>query len=144
MAQNKGEIIQVIGPVIDVSFEKSGGELPGIYDALEIKRNDGSTLVVECQQHIGEYTVRCIALDATDGIRRGMEVVATGAAIRIPIGNQVKGRVLNVIGDPIDGMKDLDKSEGYEIHKKPPEYTDLSTSTEVLYTGIKVIDLIEP
>ena len=144
MAQNKGEIIQVIGPVIDVSFEKSGGELPSIYDALEIKRNDGSTLVVECQQHIGEHTVRCIALDATDGIRRGMEVVATGAAIRIPIGNQVKGRVLNVIGNPIDGMKDLDKSDGYEIHKKPPEYTDLSTSTEVLYTGIKVIDLIEP
>ena len=144
MAQNKGEIIQVIGPVIDVSFEKSGGELPNIYDALEVEKRDGSKLTIECQQHIGEYAVRTIALDATDGIRRGMEVISTGSSIRMPVGNQVRGRLLNVIGNPIDGMETLDKSEGYEIHKNPPEYTELSTQTEVLFTGIKVIDLIEP
>jgi len=144
MAQAKGEIVQVIGPVIDVSFEKSGGELPEIYDALEVQRGEGSMLVLECQQHIGEYTVRTIALDSTDGIRRGMEVLSTGGSIQMPIGEQVRGRLLNVIGNPIDGMEELDKSGGYGIHKSPPDYTDLSTSTEVLFTGIKVIDLIEP
>jgi len=144
MAENVGEIIQVIGPVIDVSFENSGGEVPDIYEALEISRKDGSTLVLETQQHIGEYTVRTIALDATDGIRRGMEVRATGASIRMPIGNQVRGRVLDVTGDPVDGMEPLDKEGGYQVHQGAPEYTELSTETEVLYTGIKVIDLIEP
>ncbi|MFP4619986.1 MAG: F0F1 ATP synthase subunit beta, partial [Bacteroidales bacterium] len=92
MADNKGEIIQVIGPVVDVSFEKSGGELPDIYEALEIFRKDGSRLVLETQQHLGEYTVRAIALDATDGIRRGTEVKATGASLRMPVGDQARGR----------------------------------------------------
>ena len=144
MAEKYGEIIQVIGPVLDVSFEKSGIELPSIYDALEIKRDDGSVVVAECQQHIGEHTVRAIALDATDGLKRGMQVNATGAAIKVPIGEQVKGRLMNVTGDPIDGMDAFDKTGGYEIHKKAPAYTELSTQNEILYTGIKVIDLIEP
>jgi F-type H+-transporting ATPase subunit beta len=144
MAETFGEVTQVIGPVLDISFEKSGGEVPNIYDALEIERTDGSTLVAECQQHIGEHTVRAIALDSTDGLRRGMKVKATGASIKIPIGDQVKGRLLNVIGEPIDGMKSLNKEGGYEIHREAPEYTELSTQEEILYTGIKVIDLIEP
>jgi len=144
MAESKGQIIQVIGPVIDVSFEKTGTDLPNIYDALEIKRIDGSILVVECQQHIGENTVRCIAMDSTDGLQRGMEVFMTGSPIKVPIGQQVRGRLLNVIGEAIDGMPPLNKEGGYQIHNKAPEYVDLTTEKEVLYTGIKVIDLIEP
>ncbi len=144
MAENTGEIVQIIGPVIDVSFENSGGEIPNIYDALEIERDKGETLIVECQQHIGEHTVRAIALDSTDGLSRGMKVKATGASIRMPVGKQLRGRLINVIGNPIDGLQELDKAEGYQIHREAPEYTDLSTQTEILLTGIKVIDLIEP
>ncbi len=140
----KGKISQVIGPVVDVIFEKTGGELPGIHDALEIKKKDGSKLVVECQQHIGENTVRTIAMDSTDGLQRNMEVVSTGSSIKMPVGDQIRGRLLNVIGEPIDGIGELDRSKGYEIHKKAPSYEDLSTETEVFYTGIKVIDLLEP
>lgn len=109
MSKNTGKIIQVIGPVIDVSFEHSGDELPNIHDALEIKREDNTTLVVECQQHIGENTVRCIAMDSTDGLQRGMDVVVTGSPIRVPVGEQVRGRLINVIGDAIDGISELDK-----------------------------------
>jgi F-type H+-transporting ATPase subunit beta len=144
MAQIKGEIIQVIGPVIDVSFEKWGKDLPNIHDALEIKKHDGTLLIIECQQHIGENTVRTIAMDSTDGLTRGMEVIATGASIRMPVGEQIRGRLLNVTGEAIDGMHQLDKSGGYEIHGKPPVFEDLSTEKQVLFTGIKVIDLLEP
>ncbi|MFC2112341.1 F0F1 ATP synthase subunit beta [Bacteroidota bacterium] len=144
MAQIKGEIIQVIGPVIDVSFEQYGDSLPQIHDALEIKRPDGQILIIECQQHIGENTIRAIAMDSTDGLQRGMDVIATGSAIRMPAGDQIKGRLLNVIGDAIDGMEQLDKKGGYEIHNKPPIYEELSTESEVFFTGIKVIDLLEP
>ncbi|MBU8893663.1 MAG: F0F1 ATP synthase subunit beta [Bacteroidales bacterium] len=144
MANNSGKIIQVIGPVIDVSFEKADSGLPNIHDALEIKRDDGSLLIVECQLHTGENTVRCIAMDSTDGLRRGMEVVLTGSPIKVPVGDQVRGRLVNVIGDPIDGIGELDKEGGYQIHSQPPEYVDLTTEKEVLFTGIKVIDLIEP
>jgi F-type H+/Na+-transporting ATPase subunit beta len=144
MSLNTGKISQIIGAVVDVSFEKQGMEMPEIYDALEIKRDDGSVLVVECQQHIGENTVRAIAMDSTDGLRRGMDVVATGAPIVMPIGEQIKGRLMNVTGEAIDGIGPLDKKDGYPIHRKPPKYEDLTTEKEVLYTGIKVIDLIEP
>jgi F-type H+-transporting ATPase subunit beta len=144
MAKNKGVISQVIGPVVDVAFEAAGTEMPNILDALEITREDGSILVVECQQHIGEKTVRAIAMDSTDGLQRGMEVVATGQPITMPIGEQIRGRLMNVTGMPIDGIGPLDKKGGYTIHRKPPKYEDLSTEKEVLYTGIKVIDLIEP
>jgi len=144
MSQNTGKISQIIGPVVDVTFEKQGVEMPDIFDALEIIRNDGTRLVVECQQHIGEKTVRTIAMDSTDGLRRGMEVVATGLPITMPIGEQIKGRLMNVTGEAIDGIGSLDKTGGYPIHRKPPKYEDLSTEKEILYTGIKVIDLIEP
>jgi len=109
MSQNTGKISQIIGPVVDVSFEKQGFDMPDIFDALEIKRDDGSILVVECEQHIGERTVRTIAMDSTDGLRRGMEVVATGLPITMPIGEQIKGRLMNVTGEAIDGIGYLDK-----------------------------------
>jgi F-type H+-transporting ATPase subunit beta len=143
MATNTGKVVQVIGPVIDVSFpdEKS---LPNIYDALEIDRQDGSKLVLEVQQHIGEDTVRTISMDATDGIARGTVVVNTGQAIVMPIGESIKGRLFNVTGDAIDGLGNVDKTNGYPIHRDAPKFEDLSTSKEILYTGIKVIDLIEP
>ena len=144
MAKKTGVISQVIGPVVDVTFEAVGDDMPNILDALEIKRHDGSILVVECQQHIGEKTVRAIAMDSTDGLQRGMEVEATGLPIIMPVGDQIKGRLMNVTGMPIDGLGALDKEGGYPIHRKPPKYEDLSTEKEVLYTGIKVIDLIEP
>jgi len=144
MQENKGEILQVIGPVIDVSFEKSGGKLPDIYDALEIKREDGSTIVLEVEQHIGEDTVRTIAMDSTDGLHRGMDVFQTGAPIKMPIGEKIKGRLLNVVGDTIDGIGEVSKEGGYPIHREPPHFDTLSTDSEILYTGIKVIDLIEP
>jgi F-type H+/Na+-transporting ATPase subunit beta len=142
MAQIKGKVIQVIGPVVDVSFEHAGDEMPTINDALEIIRSTGN-LVIECQQHIGENSIRCIAMDATDGIRRGMEVISTGSPIRMPKGEAALGRLLNVIGNPVDGMEPLPK-DGLEIHNSPPKYEDLVTETEILLTGIKVIDLIEP
>jgi len=144
MANKIGVISQVIGPVVDVTFENAGADMPNILDALEITRKDGTVLVVECQQHIGEKTVRAIAMDSTDGLQRGVEVVATGKPIVMPIGEQIKGRLMNVIGLPIDGLGQLDKKGGYPIHRNPPKYEDLSTEKEVLYTGIKVIDLIEP
>ena len=144
MSNIKGHISQVIGPVVDVSFSRAGEEMPAILDALEILRDDGSVLVAECQQHIGEKTVRAIAMDSTDGLKRGMEVTATGKPITMPVGEQIRGRLMNVTGDPVDGMGPLEKSGGYPIHRKPPMYEELSTEKEVLYTGIKVIDLIEP
>lgn len=144
MAKSTGEIVQVIGPVVDVSFEKGGAELPNIFDALEIITDDNRKLVVECQQHIGENTIRAIAMDSTDGLRRGMKVISTGAPIQMPIGEQIRGRLMNVTGEPIDGLGPLEKEGGYPIHRKPPQFVDLTTETEVLYTGIKVIDLIEP
>ena len=144
MSQSIGKVIQVIGPVVDVSFDRAGSELPEIFDALEITRENGQRLVLECQQHIGEHTVRTVAMDSTDGLSRGMEVVATGKAISMPVGNVIKGRLLNVIGEAIDGIGDIPKDKVYEIHNDPPLFEDLSTEKEILYTGIKVIDLLEP
>ncbi len=142
MAGNIGKIVQIIGPVVDVSFEE--GNMPNILDALEIKRQDGTTLVCEVEQHIGEKTVRAIAMDSTDGLSRGVEVEATGAPIKMPIGDQIKGRLMNVTGNTIDGIGQLPKENGYPIHRPAPTYDQLSTDSEVLFTGIKVIDLIEP
>jgi F-type H+/Na+-transporting ATPase subunit beta len=144
MSEIKGYISQVIGPVIDVTFSAAGDKMPGILEALEIPREDGSILVVECQQHIGENTIRAIAMDSTDGLRRGMEVNVTGNPIMMPVGEQIRGRLMNVTGDAVDGIGQLDRTVGYPIHRMPPRYEDLSTEKEVLFTGIKVIDLIEP
>ncbi|HKK60047.1 MAG TPA: F0F1 ATP synthase subunit beta [Salinivirga sp.] len=144
MAQNIGKISQIIGPVVDVVFDQEKTELPDIYESLEIDREGENNLVLEVQQHIGENTVRAVAMDSTDGLQRGMEVAATGSPILMPAGDDVKGRLFNVTGDPVDGIKALDKSDGYPIHREAPEIKDLTTETEILYTGIKVIDLIEP
>ncbi|HNY08587.1 MAG TPA: F0F1 ATP synthase subunit beta, partial [Tenuifilaceae bacterium] len=107
MAELAGEIVQIIGPVVDVSFENSNGKLPSINEALELRRTDHSVLVLECQQHIGENTIRAVAMDSTDGLSRGMKVKATGKSITMPVGEQVRGRLLNVIGDSIDGLSTL-------------------------------------
>jgi F-type H+-transporting ATPase subunit beta len=144
MAKNIGKIIQIIGPVVDVSFEQEGSTLPNILDALEITRKDGSVLVCEVEQHIGESCVRAISMESTDGLSRGVEVVATGSPITMPVGDHIKGRLMNVTGNAIDGIGELSKEGGYAIHRNPPEYDQLSTDTEILFTGIKVIDLIEP
>ena len=141
---NKGKIVQVIGPVIDVSFEGEGIQLPNILEALEIIRPNGQKIILECQQHIGEDTVRAIAMDSTDGLVRGMEVVGTGSAIKMPIGEKIKGRLFNVVGEAIDGINVVDNSNGLSIHRDAPRFEDLSTEAEVLFTGIKVIDLLEP
>lgn len=143
MSEKIGRVIQVIGPVVDVSFENAS-KLPNILDSLIIKRPGAADLVLECQQHVGEDTVRAIAMDATDGLSRGTEVHTTGSPIRMPIGDAVKGRLFNVTGDTIDGLGQISKEGGYPIHRESPRFEDLSTSNEILYTGIKVIDLIEP
>jgi F-type H+/Na+-transporting ATPase subunit beta len=143
MAQLKGKIAQVIGPVVDVSFEK-GVELPNIYDALQVVKKDGTKVILEVQQHVGQDTVRAISMDSTDGFTRGMEAVSTGSAIKMPTGDQIKGRLFNVVGEAIDGISAVDNANGLPIHREAPAFADLSTATEVLFTGIKVIDLIEP
>ena len=143
MPELKGKVSQVIGPVVDISFEK-GDALPNIYDALVVAKGDGSKVVLEVQSHIGENAVRTISMDSTDGFTRGMEAISSGAPIQMPIGDQVKGRLFNVVGDDIDGIGDIDRTKGMSIHRDAPKFEDLSTSEEVLYTGIKVIDLIEP
>jgi len=147
MSELVGHISQIIGPVVDVFFDLKGKEevkLPPIHDALIIDRGNGKELIVEIQQHIGENTVRTVAMDSTDGLRRGLKAISRGSAISMPVGEQVKGRLMNVIGDSIDGMKLLDKKGAYPIHREPPKFEDLTTSQEILTTGIKVIDLLEP
>ncbi|MGG5577115.1 F0F1 ATP synthase subunit beta [Myroides sp. C15-4] len=146
MSKVTGKVAQVIGPVVDVVFNTENAELPKIYDSLEITKPDGSKLVLEVQSHIGEDTVRTISMDSTDGLSRGYAVAATGSPIQVPIGKEVFGRLFNVVGDAIDGLGNLPKAgeNGLPIHRPAPKFEDLSTSTEVLFTGIKVIDLIEP
>ncbi len=139
---NIGKISRIIGPVVDVSFNEA--TLPKIYSALEITKDNGQKIVLEVQQHLGEDRVRAVAMDSTDGLLRGMPVVDLGSAIKMPVGEAIKGRVFNVVGDAIDGIANLDKSNGRPIHATPPKFDDLSTETEVLFTGIKVIDLLEP
>ena len=145
--ENIGYIAQVIGPVVDVHFDVTDEEvqLPRIHDALDVDRGEGKKpLIIEVQQHIGEDTVRCVAMDSTDGLRRGMKAVNTHAPISMPTGAQIRGRVMNVVGDSIDGLGNLSEANSLPIHREPPKFEDLKTSQEVLYTGIKVIDLLEP
>ncbi len=148
MAQVIGHISQIIGAVIDVAFDTEGKKaeevLPKIFDALEITRPNGQKLIVEVQQHIGEDTVRTVAMDNTDGLQRGMEVRPLGSPITMPTGNQIKGRMMNVIGERIDGLRDLARENAAPIHREPPKFEELTTSQEILYTGIKVVDLLEP
>ena len=141
--KNKGKIKQIIGAVVDVSFPDDN-KLPEILNALELKRPNGEILVLEVQQHLGEDSVRTIAMDSTDGLTRGLEVIDTGEPIAMPVGDVIKGRLFNVVGQAIDGIGTVSRDKTYPIHRKPPTYEELSVEKEVLYTGIKVIDLIEP
>lgn len=141
---NIGKITQVIGPVVDVSFDIENAKLPNILDALEVTKDNGQKIVLECQQHLGEDRVRTIAMDGTEGLVRGMDVTDTGTPIKMPTGENIKGRLFNVVGAAIDGIPQPKASGQSPIHRSAPKFEDLSTSTEVLYTGIKVIDLLEP
>ncbi len=138
-----GKIKQIIGAVVDVHFPNQQS-LPEIYNALTLVKPGGEKLILEVQQHLGEDSVRTIAMDGTEGLVRGMEVTDTGKPISMPIGEDIYGRLFNVTGDAIDGLPQLDTTKGRPIHANPPKFEDLSTATEVLFTGIKVIDLIEP
>ena len=140
MAKNKGKITQVMGAVVDVVFDN---ELPSILNSLETD-NNGKKLILEVAQHLGENTVRTIAMDSTEGLVRGSEVVDTGDAINVPVGQETLGRIMNVIGEPIDERGDIGNKKSYPIHRPAPAYVDQSTETEVLVTGIKVIDLLTP
>jgi len=142
MSTQQGVVSQVIGPVVDVRFPE-GVELPNILDALVVE-GDGIKVILETQKHIGEDTIRAISMDATEGLSRGMKVTAKGSGIQMPVGDDIKGRLFNVVGDAIDGIGEVSKEGGRNIHQPAPKFEDLSTSTEVLLTGIKVIDLIDP
>ncbi len=143
---NKGKIIQIIGPVLDIDF--SGGSLPSINNAVSISRKNSEgkdeVLITEVQQHLGESRVRTVAMDSTDGLVRGMEAIDTGEPITVPVGDQVLGRLINVIGGTIDGKGEINTTLRYPIHRPAPDFKDLSTKKEMFETGIKVIDLLEP
>lgn len=141
---NKGKVTQVIGPVVDVSFDSEGAKLPDILNALEITKSDGHKIVLEVQQHLGENRVRTIAMDSTEGLTRSMEVLDLGQPISMPIGKGIRGRLFNVVGEAIDGLPQPEGKVRLPIHRDAPKFEELSTSSEVLYTGIKVIDLIAP
>ena len=142
MSKNQGKIIQIMGVVVDVEFDREV-ELPAIYDALHVER-DGQTLTLEVAQHLDEQTVRTISLQSTDGLKRGQSVIATGEPIRVPVGEATQGRMFNVVGEPIDGEPVADDAQRAPIHAEPPALTEQSNKTEILETGIKVIDLIAP
>jgi len=138
----KGKIVQIIGPVVDVEFSEE--DLPGIYTALHVKRKGESVLVLEVQQHLGENRVRAIAMDSTDGLQRGDEVINTGEPISVPVGEEILGRLINIIGEPIDNIGEIKTKKRYPIHRETPAYTQLDIRDEILETGIKVIDLLCP
>ena len=143
MAEEKfGKVVSVIGPVVDVEFKS--GHLPAIYNALEIEAGDQPAIIAEVEQHLGENRVRGIAMSSTDGLVRGMDVVATGAPISVPVGRATLGRILNVLGEPVDPLGPVQAEERYPIHRAAPSLEEQETNTEILETGIKVIDLLEP
>ena len=137
---NQGKVVQIMGAVVDVKFEN---HLPAILDALEIEQ-DGSKLVLEVAQHLGEYTVRTIAMDKTEGLKRGQDVISTGEPISVPVGEGTLGRIINVVGEPVDQLGDIKAKEKKSIHQSAPEFIEQSTEREVLVTGIKVVDLLCP
>src|SRR2546428_12260954 len=141
-AQDVGKIVQIIGPVLDVQFEE--GHLPQIYDALTVTRDGGGEVIAEVQQHLGNNWVRAVSMAATDGLRRGMDAIATGGPITVPVGEATLGRLFNVIGEPIDGKGDVKGDRRDPIHRAPPPFTEQSTQAEIFETGMKVIDLICP
>ncbi|MCI0831818.1 MAG: F0F1 ATP synthase subunit beta, partial [Chloroflexi bacterium] len=138
----KGQVVQVIGTVVDIEFPPD--ELPFIYNALNVAMPDGSTLVVEVQQHLGNNWVRALAMDSTDGLPRGAEAVDTGDPINVPVGEVTLGRLMNVLGEPIDGLGEVKAQEHWPIHRPPPTLEELETTPQLLETGIKVLDLVSP
>ena len=140
--KNEGLITQVIGPVVDVEFAQ--GELPEIYTALRITKDDGEVVVAEVQQMLGSNRVRTVTMSSSDGLKRGMKVVNTYEPIKIPVGNAILGRILNVIGEPVDQKGPVETSEYLPIHRESPALTDQNTEVEILETGIKAIDLLQP
>lgn len=143
MEQIKGKVSQVIGPVVDVTFENTE-KLPKIYDALEVVNDQGISIILECQQHMGEDTIRTVAMDSTDGLYRGMDVLCLNEPISMPAGEEIRGRLFNVVGETIDGLGKVETSKRYSIHNEAPKFENLKTDTEILYTGIKVIDMLAP
>ncbi len=138
---NTGKIVQIIGPVLDIKFEKDS--LPSLLNAIEIDHN-GQRLVAEVAQHIGDSVARCISMGSTDGLVRGMEAVDTGEGITVPVGDKTLGRIFNVLGEAVDNMPSPETEEKWCIHREPPSYSDQNPTTEILETGIKVVDLIAP
>ena len=139
--ENKGTLLQIIGPVIDASFEE---KLPSIYNALIIKFEDGRQLVAEVQQHLGNNVVRAVAMDGTDGLKRGLEVIDTGNPIKVPVGRETLGRIFNVLGEVVDKGPAVKTEEYHSIHREAPSFEEQGTGTEILKTGIKVVDLLAP
>ena len=139
---NEGLVVQIIGPVIDVEFPH--GNLPEIYDALNIFDENGNKTTVEVQQLLGENTIRSVAMSSTDGLRRGMKVINTSNPIKVPVGKAVLGRITNVLGEPVDNMGEIEASDYLPIHRSSPTLTEQNTNIEILETGIKVIDLLMP
>ena len=142
LEQTQGLITQIIGPVIDVEFQ--AGNLPEIYTALRIYREDGSYVVAEVQQMLGSNKVRTVAMSSTDGLKRGMRVENTNSPIKIPVGKPILGRILNVIGEPVDEMGPVETENYLPIHREAPKLVDQNTDVEILETGIKAIDLLQP
>ena len=142
MANFTGKVVQVQGSVVDVAYAE--GELPGLFESIEIEREGEAPLVLEVQKHLGDNWVRTVAMDTTDGLRRGVETVSTGAPIKVPVGMATLGRIFNVLGQPIDGIEGIEAEDYYPIHRKAPSFAEQATSVEVFETGIKVIDLIAP
>lgn len=141
----EGEVLQIIGAVVDVKFPK--GDLPPIFNSIHVQKDDGSILILEAQQHLGEDALRCVAMDSTDGLVRGMKALDTGQPITVPVGPETLGRIINVWGDAIDDVSklgEIGEKTRYPIHRHPPSIKDLETKSEILETGIKVIDLLEP
>ena len=141
MAKNKGTVVQIMGPVLDIRFEED--QLPSLLNAIEVPNGD-KTIIAEVAQHIGDNVVRCIAMSSTDGLQRGTEVTDTGAPISVPVGDECLGRVFNLLGQPIDNKPDVQAQERWPIHRPAPSYEEQQPATEILETGIKVIDLICP
>ena len=139
--RNIGTVSQIIGPVLDIRFPD--GQLPDLLNAIEIEY-DGRKVVAEVAQHIGDNVVRCIAMSSTDGLRRGIDAVDTGAPISVPVGEECLGRMFNLLGDPIDNQPDPNAKQRWPIHRQPPAFDEQESTTEILETGIKVVDLICP
>lgn len=138
-----GKIIQIVGPVVDIEFEETQ-TLPRLRNALEVVKEDGQKIILECQRHLGEHKIRAISMDNTEGLVRAMQVIDTGAPIKMPVGDAIKGRLFNAVGEAIDGIPQPKTDDALPIHRPAPAFKDLATSEEILYTGIKVVDLLAP